>query len=557
MTPEQAWVEDIRERLRADFHPFQADAASDPSKRISLLWGRGVGKTSILRARALDIMVSTQGAMIPYVATSRPTARRLNWNPLKALLDALAIADDFSFHETRMECTCLRTGSIYMFIGADDVSEVEKLRGSPFNEVQIDECGSHDNELLEYMLDECVTPRLGERKGVILLAGTPGQVPRGRFFDVTAPGQALHRAYTDRDDQLYDKWIGWSSHYCELPMVVELPNAVERYPAMMLNWAAALEEKERQQWGDDNPKWLREYRARWARNDTTSIYSYRAHNADGSLKNRWEPLEGQKLEGVAMLKAAIAKLPDEFVDYLYGYGADLGARDPFALNIIAFSPSDPRRRYWHVLSFERREMYVRLIAELLIGEEAVKLAMRGEVYTEVGGCFGVTGWPVAAVADLAGLGETIILELQKVYGITFKAAEKKGKFGAFEVVNGDLVDDRMYILADTPLELQLSSLQWKPDEYGQPKEDKGAPNHSADSLTYIRVELGNMFTAPPAAKTAPKPEERQRAPAEPPKPRKVAPPKRNDPEDLPRGSKARGAGEWDSLLSDNEWNMED
>ena len=69
MSLDEQWVADIRQRIRADYHPFQAAAVNDPSKRISLLWGRGVGKTALLRARALDLMVSTRDAMIPYVAT--------------------------------------------------------------------------------------------------------------------------------------------------------------------------------------------------------------------------------------------------------------------------------------------------------------------------------------------------------------------------------------------------------------------------------------------------------------------------------------------------------
>jgi hypothetical protein len=411
LSPDEQWAEDICAQLDIDYHPWQVDADADPSKRITLLWGRGVGKTSILRARALKKMVRRRGAAIAYVCTSKPTARRLNWNPLKALLFALGLSDEFSFHETRMECMCIRTGSVYYFIGADDVAEVEKLRGQPFDEVQIDECASHDNELLEYMLDECVAPRLGERDGVIVLAGTPGHVLRGRFYDATRPGSDLHRPYRERDGE---RWIGWSSHSCELLDVISLPDA-DRYPAMQKNWATALEEKERNQWGDDNPKWLREYRRRWARNDTTNMYSaYRAFAEDGKTRlNSWDPLDGKTLDLVTMLAVAVAKLPSEFSDWVFGYGQDLGARDPYALDIFALSPSDERRRKFHVGWFDRRKMGPGAIANVLIGTEAADLARRGQVYTELGGAFGVTGWPVAIVADLAGLGETIIDELAK------------------------------------------------------------------------------------------------------------------------------------------------
>lgn len=562
LTPDDAWANGIIEKLLADAHPYQLDAIEDSGERISLLWGRGVGKTTVLRVRALIKMLRIPGAIIAYVCTSRPTARKLNWNPLKKLIHELGLDDDFEFHETLMECRCLRNGSVYQFIGADDTSEVEKLRGQPFNEVQIDECASHDNELLEYMLDECVAPRLGERDGCIVLAGTPGHVLRGYFYDATHPGSKLHRPYKERHDPAFTKWISWSSHSCELLDVVTLPDAY-RYPAMLKNWDAALREKERHQWSDDNPKWLREYRRRWAANDTTTMYQYRAHAADGkTLFNRWDPLGGRKVEGAALLRAAVAALPREFDDWHFGYGMDLGSRDPFALNIFAFSPSDGMRRFFHVGWFDRRKMYSKLIAELLIGKEATELAMRGEVYTELGGMFGVTGWPVAMVADLAGLGEAIILELQKVYGIKIKAAEKKDKPGAIEVFNGDLVDGRMFILAGSPLEEQLEQLQWKPDEYGHPKEDKAARNDHADSATYIRTELGNMFSAASGqqrdqeddvdAAAQPSRERAREQPKPKPKPKKA-----DEWDDKPVSSRRRTSGEFGALNAKDDFSKLD
>ncbi len=544
MGPDQEWSDSIVERMLADCHPLQLDAVLDPSLRISLIVGRGGGKTTSKRIRAVRKMVTIPRARIAYVATSRPEAERLNWEPLKQLLSELGEMDNFEFAEQKMRCTCLRTGATISFFGADDKKEINKLRGQPFDEFQVDETASHDPMLLEMMLDRAIGPRLGERKGCVVLGGSPGHVLRGRFYDVTRDGSEMHRPYALRDDPAYADWIGWSSHSWDMPKVLALPKAAERFPALALNWAAALEEKKRQQWSDDNPIWLREYLGRWAADNTTTMYAYRPHNPDGSLFNRWDPLEGKPLEGVQALKAAIEKLPDDRTDWLYGYGQDLGSKDPYALNIFAFSPSDPLRRKFHVFSFGQRKMYARLIAELLIGEEAVTQALRGETYDEVAGLFGVTGWPVAIVADLAGLGDTLIDELANVYGLQMKAAEKRGKFGAIEVFNGDLVDGRMFILSGSPLEEQLSTLQWKPDEYGQPKEDRSARNDHADAATYIRTEIGGMFSAPP-----PEPEKiedgRQRTPKS-----QASKPAPKGWGDRPARSKSRG--EFDSLLTDGD-----
>jgi hypothetical protein len=143
--------------------------------------------------------------------------------------------------------------------------------------------------------------------------------------------------------------------------------------------------------------------------------------------------------------------------------------------------------------------------------------------------------------DLAGLGQTLIDELSQVYGIPMKPAQKAGKFGAIEVVNGDLVDGRMRILAGSPLEDQLATLQWKPDEYGQPKEDRSARNDHADAWTYIRTELGGMFGA---VKAAPPAEDTKRTPRD--QAAKPAPTVYDGPD-------GRKRGEFDSLLADDDW----
>ncbi len=562
MTLDEQWAAGVRASLLADCHPPQRDAALDDALRIALLVGRGGGKTTVLRVRALIKITSIARARVIYAATSRPEAERLNWEPLKQLVDDLGLRDEFVFNEGKLRVTCKRTGGTYQLVGIDDKKEVNKYRGQPFNEVQVDETASHDPKLLAMFLDRAVGPRLGERHGCIVLAGTPGEVLYGRFYDVTRKGGEMHRPYALRDEPEFADWIGWSSHAWSMLDVLALPDA-HRYPALLLNWEAALVEKRRQGWSDTNPIWMREYLGLWARDHTTAMYAYQAHDDKGRPFNRWDPLGDLKLDEkdwgdvgktYQVLQRALAALPKEFDDYLFGYGADLGARDPFALTIKALSPTDPHRRYFHVFSFEKRRMYPRTIAEMLIGKEAVEQTLRGEVPDEIGGLFGLTGWPVAAVADLAGLGEMVLDELANVYGIKFKAAEKKDKFGAIAVYNGDLTDGRTFILGDSPLEAQLSTLQWKPDEYGVPKEDKAAANHSADSATYIRTELGAMFSGagadpPPAEGDLPAAVPRPEVPAG--KPKKRPPPTTaKDPwGEAPVGVKRKG--EYNALLRSN------
>jgi hypothetical protein len=557
-----AWAAGVSEQLLADCHEYQLAAALDPGRRVSLLVGRGGGKTTTMRVRALRKITSIKRARVIYAATSGPEAERLNWEPLKQLIDELGLSNEFSFNESKLRCTCKRTGGTYQLIGIDDKKEVNKWRGQPFDEVQIDEAASHVPLLLELFIDRSVGPRLGERGGCIVLGGTPGHILAGLFFDATGPGSDKHRPYAERDNPEFAGWLLWSSHAWNMVQIMALPRAAARYPALVRNWTEALVEKAAKGWSDQNPVWMREYLGLWAADVALAMYHYLARHDDGRICNMWDPLDlangGAKLEGVAMLEACVAALPDDFDDWMFAYGMDMGSRDPMALNVIAFSPSDRARRFFHVLSFERRAMHAKLIAELLVGPEAVRIAMGGGAYTVLGGLFGITGWPVAIVADLAHLGEAVIAELAAVYGIRIEPADKSDKYSAVELTNGDLVDERAFIIAGSVLEHQMSTLQWKPNEFGQLMEDKSAPNHSADGWIYIRTKIGSMFGGLPPPEAAHKLEAAAGARDDPARPRakpkdkpKAAPPRvMSDPEawgEGPVSSRPR-AGEFGSLL---------
>jgi len=498
-SPDFEWADAIKARLLASCHPRQRDYVEDTSLFISAVVGRGGGKTTADLARKIIKATSIPNARLVYIALTRTQAEQLAWAPLKLMFEQLGFrqGEDVFFNETKLTCTVARTGATIRLVGADKKSEVEKLRGQPFHEVTIDETASFPDKLLTYLLDEIIGPRLGDYNGTLCLIGSPGKVKAGTFYEATKRKGTLNRPYADRAKKEFKDWIGWSSHAWNLrDDVVALKNAERLYPRLCNLWRRALFNKKKNGWSDENPIWRREYLGEWAEDNTENIFKYRAE-VDGTLWNRWKPFGDRKLEGVAMLKAAIAALPAEVrADVVFGYGIDLGARDPFALNIIAFSPSDAQRRFFHVYGFERREMYPRAIAELLIGEAAVKQVLAGNGLPDrLGGLFGVTDWPIAIVADLAGLGEQIILELQKNYGIKIKGAEKSRdyKYGAFEVVNGHLIDGRMVVIEGTDLEEQMTNIQWKPDEYGIPREDKAVANHSSDSWVYITQDVTAMF----------------------------------------------------------------
>lgn len=501
LSPDERWAGEIREAILADAHPFQADAIVDPSRRVSILGGRGGAKTTTLRGRAAIKATAIRKAEILYFARTDEHAKKLYWDKLQEMNEHYRL--ELRFKDSDQTATCARTGAIITIKGMNTDADIEVHRGYPFNEVQVDEGALHPAARLNKLFTQIVGPRLGERAGCIVVAGSAGFDLRGDFYDATRPGSPKHAPYADRSKPGYERKL-WSSHYWTAKMVYELPNARKLYPAIVANWEEALVEKAENEWSDDNPIWLREYLAMWASDDTNMVFKYRAE-VGGLPWNQWDPFDGQKIEGIQGLELAIKKLHAMgFTDLRFVYGGDMGTTLPYALNIFAFSPRDPKRGIWHVMFFERTRMHARPIAEIHLGEEAATRAFLHQPAEPLGGAMGITGWPDAQVMDTDN---ATLNELTNTYGIPYKKAEKNPHYkkGAIELVNGDLVDGRIHVIKKSPLEDQLTTVQWRENKHGHVEEDQRQASHSTDTLVYGRKEIAGLFESGVVEQEAPPP----------------------------------------------------
>lgn len=454
--------------LIASCHPKQRAALLDPHRRVDALTGRGAGKTTFVRGRFMRRMGRTPGAHCLYVATTRDQAIDLMWTPIKEIADRLSISA--TFNETSLRCTFRRNKAQLRLVGADDKRQIEKYRGLPHHEVWIDEAASYPPQLLEHLIERIIGPRLGDFGGMLGMVGTPGHVLAGPFYEATRPGSPMHRPWGDADAPP----AMWSHHSWTLQ------DGAPYVPAMARLWQEALVEKADRGWSDNHPVWMREYLGQWAADDTESIYRYRAHDlTTGADHNQWDPPIDPRTR--------VAKLPEG--DWRYVYGLDLGHSDPMAVVIFAYQPSERILR--QIYNFEKRGMFAKTIAELLLGPELD--------HENPTGLFGVTGWPEAIVADTSNLGGALLDELAQVYGIQIAPAQRRDKFDHIELFNGELVDGRIKVLKGSSLEEQLLQLQWQADEYGRLKETKGQANHSADAAIYARTAAAARFKEEPVA----------------------------------------------------------
>lgn len=489
LSPDERWAAEIRERVLADAHPFQAEALTDPSRRVSILGGRGGAKTTTLRGRTALKLTSIRKAEILYFARTDAHAKKLYWDKLQEMNEHYRLELDFK--DSDQTATCRRTGGIVTIKGMNTDADIEVHRGYPFNEVQVDEAALHPVDRISKLLTQIVGPRLGERQGCIVLAGSAGFDLKGDFYEATYPGSPRHAPYRERNLPGYER-KQWSSHHWTAKMVCDLPNARELYPAIVANWEEALVEKLENQWSDENPIWLREYLAQWASDDTNMVFQYRAQVA-GEPWNQWDPFDGQKIEGLQGLLIAIAKLRAMgLTDLRFVYGGDMGTALPYALNIFAFSPRDPKRRIFHVMFFERTRLHARPIAEIHLGPEAAERAFLHQPAEPLGGTLAVTGWPDGQVMDSDN---ATIDELKNTYGIPYKKAERNPHYkkGAIMLVNGGFTDGQIKVIKNSPLEAQVSSLQWRENRFGHVEEDPRQPSHSSDTLVYSRILIQGLF----------------------------------------------------------------
>ena len=470
----RARVEDIKRQLIESCHPKQRAFALDESKEIASTVGRGGGKTTGGRVRFLLKMLDIPNARCLYIATTRPQAEEFMWSPLKELNEKLEMGAHFSESKLRMT---LPNGSTLRLVGADDKREIEKLRGQPFHEVQIDEAASHKSTILNHLLERIIGPRLGDFDGTIVMYGTPGMALTGDFYEATRPQSTTGIPYEDRSEPEYEGKEGWSVHHWTLIDGVEAG-----IPAMKALWRRALQTKRKREWSDDHPVWRREYLGLWAADDTEAVFRYRPHDAEGNPLNQWDPERDDKQLGIAVLPEG---------EWLYTVGIDMGHSDPFALEIGAHKALG--NELLHVYEFTATKITVKAIAELLVGKLWVKRILRGIEPGAPAGIIGVIGWPYGMVADIAGLGGAILQELAEVYGIPIEAAEKKHKHDSIELTNGDLLDGRTKILKGSTLETQMVHQQWAIDPWGMLKEDKGVRNDCSDAWIYLRRKAMHLI----------------------------------------------------------------
>lgn len=430
--------------------PVQARAARDPSRRKSVRCPRRAGKSWYVLSEALEGSLRKRNSVWVIVGLTRPSIKQIFWAMLKQLNRDLELG--LTFLEVELTAT-FANGSTILFRGAETRAEIEKLRGGQYDGVIIDECKSFHPMILTELVQDVIEPALSDRRGKLILVGTPGEILAGPFYEATCEPPI---SSTGADGLLRitncpfgSKVVGiavWSFHTWTLQDNTEMPHL----------WAEALEIKRIRGYSDDHPTWRREFLGHWVPSNDILVYRYfpSRHNFDGYLPIGHE--------------------------WRYVLALDIGFDDSDATVVWAYAPTC--YDVFVVYAQKRRHQNITDLAKWIHKVREVHCYSNPEVMT----------------GDFAGLAKKVFEELATIHGLAFEPAEKKEKNDFIEIMNNEYDAGRIHILFDpdeqqmddkgqpATLPAELLTNRWLEKSIGTPKkvEDPKTPNDLCDAHLY-------------------------------------------------------------------------
>ena len=270
-------------RWREALFDKQIALIDDPSPQKAAVTSRRAGKTYTVGRYLLEVAYKHPECLVVYIGLTRAAAKRLMWTELKRANRVYSLG--MNFNNADLIAT-LGNHSQIMLTGVNDQADVDKLRGSSFRLVCIDECQSY-GPFLNELIEEVLEPALIDTQGTLLLTGTPNASCHGLFHDATT-----------------NPALGWSTHSWDLRQNPHIPHAQEY-----------LDKKLRTKgWDLNNPIFQREWRGKWVKSNDAMVYKYSEHNLFDDLPSR---------------------------EWHYLLGIDIGFHDSTAFSIGCYADNDP------------------------------------------------------------------------------------------------------------------------------------------------------------------------------------------------------------------------
>jgi hypothetical protein len=228
--------------IMRSLHDKQRAFVEDTARRKSALTSRRAGKTYGIASSLILSAIRFPGCIAPFITLSRPVAKRIMWPVLKKMNQVHDLRGDLNQSELTFT---LPSGGQVWCTGVDDEKSIDKLRGSAYPCVGVDEAASIGNKLQD-LVDDVLGPCLLDYDGQLMLSGTPSAICAGYFFDAT------------------NGMPGWSKHKWT---VIDNP--------FLKNAAGYLEQlKAEREWDETHPTYMREWRGLWVKSKESVVYNY-------------------------------------------------------------------------------------------------------------------------------------------------------------------------------------------------------------------------------------------------------------------------------------------
>ena len=283
----------MRYLIIASLHLKQNEFVTFVGRYRAGLCGRRGGKSDAAISWLIDGGLDCPDEVSPYIALSRARAVEITDRAFRRIEKVTGVA----FPKKQIEGQIYRllpNGHRIWLVGCDDVAAIDKLRGSPYRRVVIDEADSM-RRYLDELLDDVLSACLMDLNGEVAIIGTPKPMMSGRFY-VATTGDGGQQWPTF-------KWTTFDNPFIEDPKS-KVEDILEQTG---LTW--------------ESPSIRREYFAEWVRDDDAVCYPYdRERNGVTSIP------EGE---------------------WRYTIGIDLGVVDACAFVVGGYRTGHPERYILH------------------------------------------------------------------------------------------------------------------------------------------------------------------------------------------------------------------
>jgi hypothetical protein len=163
----------------------QLEVLRDKNPFKAALCTRRAGKSYLAGAILYQAALKHPGSTALYVGLTRASVQNIMWPVIRKIKEKLKITCDLLDSSLEVK---LPNGSRIWCVGADMKNFIPRLLGGAYPVGIIDEAQDFRSHI-ESLVDDVLTPAIGDYRGSIYLFGTPGPIPNGYFYDTTEHGK--------------------------------------------------------------------------------------------------------------------------------------------------------------------------------------------------------------------------------------------------------------------------------------------------------------------------------------------------------------------------------